>query len=126
VTNRQKGEDGVTLIEVLVAIVLILGVSLLATTSITSSLNEGEVATQRLQAARILATLLSTGGCGSTSTVSDLGTTFSASVSPNTCSGGVTDTGTVNWTTSATSYQIVITSISPPSSGISSAYAVTT
>ncbi len=87
--QRNGGaEDGVTLVEVMIAIVLILSVSLLATTSVTTSLNEGEVGTQRLQAARILSTLLSTGGCGSTSTVSELGTTFSASVSPGSCSGG--------------------------------------
>jgi Tfp pilus assembly protein PilV len=116
----------VTLVEVMIAIVLILSVSLLATTSVTTSLNEGEVGTQRLQAARILSTLLSTGGCGSTSTVSELGTTFSASVAPGSCSGGVTETGTITWKTDGTSYQMVITSDSPPSSGAASAYAVTT
>jgi prepilin-type N-terminal cleavage/methylation domain-containing protein len=124
--RHSAAEDGVTLIEVLIAIVIILSVSLLTTTSITTALNQGEVGTQRLQAARILATLLSTGGCGSSSTVSELGTTFTASVAPNACSAGVTETGTVTWKTSAASYQIVMTSTSPPTSGTSSAYVVTT
>ena len=120
-----RGENGLTLVEVLIAIVLILSASLLTTTSITTELNQGEVSTQRLQASRILSSLLTTGGCGSTSTVSELGTTFSASVSPSTCSAGVTETGTVTWKTYGTSYQIVITTVAGPTSGTASAYAVT-
>jgi prepilin-type N-terminal cleavage/methylation domain-containing protein len=124
--SRAAAEDGVSLVEVLIAIVIILSVSLLTTTSVTTSLNQGEVGTQRLQAARILATVLSTGGCGATSTVSELGTTFSATVTPGSCSAGVTETGTITWKTNSTSYQMVMTSDSRPTSGAASAYAVTT
>jgi prepilin-type N-terminal cleavage/methylation domain-containing protein len=124
---RGGAEDGVSLIEVLVAIVIILSVSLLTTTTVTTTLSQGEVGTQRLQAAQILATLLRTGGCGSSSTVSELGTTFHASVTPSACSAGVTETGTVTWkATGTTSEQLVMTSAAPPSSGTASAYAVTT
>jgi Tfp pilus assembly protein PilV len=124
-SRSSRGEEGISLVEVLIAIVLILSASLLTTTSITTELNQGEVSTQRLQAARIMSSLLNTGGCGSTSTVTELGTTFSASVSPSTCSAGVTETGTVTWKTSGTSYQLVMTTVAGPTSGTASAYAVT-
>jgi Tfp pilus assembly protein PilV len=105
--------------------VLILSVSLLALTSTASAIRDGNVAAQRLQAAQVLAAVLRTGGCGSTSTTTALSTTYHVTVSPSSCSAGASETGLVTWTASGQANQLTMSSVAPPSTG-TGAYAVTT
>jgi Tfp pilus assembly protein PilV len=122
----DRGEEGVGLVEVLIAIILISTTSVLAVSTMTGAFKDDDVASQRLQASQLLATVLRTDGCGSITTVSELGTTYHVTVSPSTCSAGTAVTGTATWSTAGQSSQMSMTSVAPPSSGTASAYAVTT
>jgi Tfp pilus assembly protein PilV len=122
----DNAESGIGLIEVLIAMLLISTTSVLAVTTMTGAFRDNDIGSQRLQASELLATVLRTDGCGAVTTVAEAGTTFHVTVTPGTCAAGTSDTGTVTWTTSGKSNQMSITSVSPPSSGGASAYAVTT
>jgi prepilin-type N-terminal cleavage/methylation domain-containing protein len=124
--RRTRAQDGFGLIEVVIAIALILATSVMAVTSVSSAFRDSNVGSQRLQASQLLATELRTGGCGSAASVTELGTTFSVSVAPASCSAGCTETGTATWTANGRSNQLSMTSVAPPTSGTASAYAVTT
>ncbi len=123
---RGRAESGITLIEVVIAVALISTTSVLAFRALTSGFNDSQYASQRLQAAQLLATELRTGGCGTSTSVTELDTTFSVTVTPMTCSSGATETGTATWTSRGLSHSMTMVSISASSSSATSAYAVTT
>jgi Tfp pilus assembly protein PilV len=124
--RRDRGEDGMGLIEVVIAIALILSSSVLSLTAVTSGFRDDDVGSQRLQASQLLATELRTGGCGSVTTVTELGTTYHVTVTPSTCAAGTTDTGTATWSSNGQSFKLSIESVTSPSTGTASAYSVTT
>jgi prepilin-type N-terminal cleavage/methylation domain-containing protein len=124
--GRGRNQEGFGLIEVMIAISLILATSVMAVTSVSSAFRDSNIGSQRLQASQLLATELRTGGCGSSDGVTELGTTFTATVTPASCSAGATETGTATWTANGHSNQLSMTSVAPPTSGTASAYVVTT
>jgi Tfp pilus assembly protein PilV len=124
--RRDRSEDGMGLIEVVIAIALILSASVLALTAVTSGFRDDDVGSQRLQASQLLATELRTGGCGTFTTVAELGTTYHVTISPASCAAGTTDTGTATWSSNGQSFQLSIKSVTSPTTGTASAYSVTT
>jgi prepilin-type N-terminal cleavage/methylation domain-containing protein len=87
---RLCDQAGFGLVEVMIAVALIVA------TSVTGAFRIGDVAPQRLQAAQLLATELSSVGYDSV-TVTEVGTTFHVTVSPSTCAAGATETATATW-----------------------------